>query len=293
MKSRALKGEAMGILFILPAFLCLLVFVLIPIVRSVYLSFFSWDMITSDPVFLGLRNFKDLFADATFFKALKQTFVYCILIIPVSMAGGLIAALCMAEERRVNVLFRSIFFSPRVTSMVAISAVWIYILHPQIGILNRVLGVFGVTPPIRWLNDTKTAIIGVALVAIWKSLAYCTILYLGGVQNVPREVMEAATVDGANALQKVWHIQLPLVSPTSFMLMILVTIDTLKMFTSINVMTGGGPAKSTMNLTTMLYGRAFGSFEFGYASAIGVILFAIILIVNAIQMRLEKYVNYD
>lgn len=249
-------------------------------------------MVTSDPVFIGLRNYKDLFSDSEFYQTLRQTLSYAGIIIPTTMILGFVLALMMSETSRINVVFRTIFFSPKVTSMVAISSVWLYIYHPQYGILNRLLQVVGIDP-VRWLNDTHSALFAISIVAIWRTLGFCTVVYLGGIQNISAEVLEAAEVDGASILRKIWHIKIPLVSPTSFMLLVLTTIDTLKMFTSIEVLTQGGPAHSTQNLTVMLYDYAFGQYQMGYASAISMVLFGLILTINLLQMMLEEKVVYD
>lgn len=289
---RSIRQDLNGYLFIFPAFFCLLVFVIYPIIRCGYLSFFNWDMVTSDPVFIGLRNYKDLFSDSEFYQTLRQTLSYAGIIIPTTMILGFVLALMMSETSRINVVFRTIFFSPKVTSMVAISSVWLYIYHPQYGILNRLLQVVGIDP-VRWLNDTHSALFAISIVAIWRTLGFCTVVYLGGIQNISAEVLEAAEVDGASILRKIWHIKIPLVSPTSFMLLVLTTIDTLKMFTSIEVLTQGGPAHSTQNLTVMLYDYAFGQYQMGYASAISMVLFGLILTINLLQMMLEEKVVYD
>lgn len=286
------KSEVVGLLFILPAFICLLAFVIWPIIQCGYLSFFHWNLGVSQPVFRGLDNYISLFTDSEIYQTLLQTLLYAVIVIPSALIIGLLLALLISDESRVNVVYRTIFFSPKVTSMVAISSVFLYIYHPQYGILNRVLGVLGISP-VRWLNDVKSALFSLAVIAVWRTLGFCTVIYLGGIQNISGDVLEAAQIDGVNSVQMVWHIKLPLISPTTFMLLILVTIDTLKMFTTINVMTGGGPAKSTQNLTVMLYQYAFQKYQMGYASAVSMVLFVIILVINLFQMRLEKKVVYD
>lgn len=145
----------------------------------------------------------------------------------------------------------------------------------------------------RWLNETASALPSIALITIWRMLGYSTVVYLGGIQNISEDVLEASTIDGANALQTVWHITVPLTSPTTFMLLILNSIEVLKMFTTINVMTDGGPAKATQNLVVMLYEYAFRRYQVGYASAIALVLFLLILIINLVQMACERFVSYD
>ncbi|MCI5956685.1 MAG: sugar ABC transporter permease, partial [Clostridiales bacterium] len=221
-----------------------------------------------------------------------RTVQYAIIVLPVTLILGFLLALMLKRSSKLNVVFRTMLFTPRVSSMVAISVVWLFIFNPQYGLLNSVLGLFGV-PPVRWLNETSSALPSIALITIWRMLGYSTVVYLGGIQNISEDVLEASTIDGANALQTVWHITVPLTSPTTFMLLILNSIEVLKMFTTINVMTDGGPAKATQNLVVMLYEYAFRRYQVGYASAIALVLFLLILIINLVQMACERFVSYD
>lgn len=286
-----LRSDLKAYLFILPSFVLVFVFVIVPIIRSAYLSFHSWDMVTAEPVFVGFRNYIDLFSENEIFQSIWRTFYYSIIVIPFSMIIGLALSLAMSSENRLNVFYRTIFFSPRVTSMVAISAVWLYIYHPQYGLLNRLLEIWGIAP-VRWLNDTNIALISLAVITIWKQIGFCTVVYLGGIQNIEKEVLEAAKVDGADRLKSLWYIKLPMISPTTFMLTILMTIDAFKVFTQIEVMTQGGPAQSTQNLVVMLYKYGFIKYSMGHASTVGMVLFGIILTINFIQMLYEKKVFY-
>lgn len=275
----------------MPASILLLVFVIYPLISSIYHSFFSWNLI-SQPKFIGMRNYASIFASREFFLSLRNTFLYAIIIIPSVLVVGFILAFLIQKPGKLNVLYRTVYFIPRVTSMVAMSSVWLFLYNPQYGLFNTILTKFGMTP-VRWLNETSTALISVAIIIIWKTIGYSTVLYLSGLQNIPQSVLEAAELDGVSGLKRIRYIDLPLVSPTSFMLLILITIDTLKLFTTIDVMTGGGPANSTENLVVMLYNFAFRKYQIGFASAISVILFILILVINLIQMRLEKNVVYD
>jgi multiple sugar transport system permease protein len=284
--------QKIGYLFILPAFFLIAVFQLYPLVRNLVLSFYSWDMVTSAPRFLGLGNYRELLADENFYQSLKVTVLYSLGFVPVSMAMGLGLSVLMTKKSRMNVLYRTVFFSPTVTSMVAMSAVWMFIYHPQYGSLNTLLGLFGMEP-VRWLNSPDTALLSLVIMNIWKRFGFCTVVYLSALLNVSGEIQEAATIDGASSFQIFWRIKLPMVSPSTFMLVIMMTIESFQVFTQINVMTGGGPNFSTTNLVTYLYKQAFDQFRVGYGSAIAVVLLAVILLVNLIQMRFEKYVHYD
>lgn len=290
--TRKRAGEnAIGYLFILPSTILLLSFVIYPLLAGIYNSFMSWNLITNAK-FVGLRNYAELFTSDELWKSILNTFIYALIIIPTTLVFGFIFAFLIKKKSRVNVIYRTIYFIPRVTSMVAMSSVWLFLYNPQYGFFNNVLSIFGI-PPVRWLNDPGTALPSVAVIIIWITVGYATVLFISGLQNIPASVIEAAELDGATGIRRIISIDLPLVSPTTFMLLILITIESLQIFTTIDVMTQGGPANSTQNLVVMLYRYAFQKYQIGYASAVSVILFVLILAVNMVQMRFEKEVVYD
>lgn len=286
-----LAKELKGVAWTLPALIFLILFTLYPMINAIITSFYNWNL-TGRKKYIGFYNYSKLFGNAEVYETIWHTLQYAIIVLPATLILGFLLALMLRRPSKLNVVFRTMLFTPRVSSMVAISVVWLFILNPQYGLLNSFLGLFGIAP-VRWLNETSTALPSLAAITIWRMLGYSTVVYLGGIQNISEDVLEASTIDGANTLQTVWHITVPLVSPTTFMLLILNSIEVLKMFTTINVMTDGGPAKSTQNLVVMLYEYAFRRYQLGYASAIAVVLFLLILLINLIQMALERYVNYD
>lgn len=286
-----LAKELKGVAWTLPALIFLILFTLYPMINAIITSFYNWNL-TGRKKYIGFYNYSKLFGNAEVYETIWHTLQYAIIVLPATLILGFLLALMLRRPSKLNVVFRTMLFTPRVSSMVAISVVWLFILNPQYGLLNSFLGLFGIAP-VRWLNETSTALPSLAAITIWRMLGYSTVVYLGGIQNISEDVLEASTIDGANPLQTVWHITVPLVSPTTFMLLILNSIEVLKMFTTINVMTDGGPAKSTQNLVVMLYEYAFRRYQLGYASAIAVVLFLLILLINLIQMALERYVNYD
>lgn len=288
---RLLMHEVKGVAWTLPALSFLLLFTLYPMVNAVITSFYNWNL-TGRKKYIGLYNYKKLLNSPEIWDSIGRTVQYVIYILPATLILGFVLALLLKKASKLNVVFRTLLFTPRVSSMVAISMVWIFIYNPQYGLLNSILGFFGIAP-IRWLNTPETALPSLCIIAIWRMLGYSAVVYLGGIQNISEEVLEASTIDGANAIQTVWHITLPLTTPTAFMLMILNTIEILKMFTTINVMTQGGPAMSTTNLVVMLYEYAFRRYQVGYASAIALVLFILILAINLLQMALERFVSYD
>lgn len=289
--NKLIRNELTGFAFILPALVPLVVFVLYPIVRSLVLGFFSYNM-TTTMKFIGWKNYTKLFSDKEIWMAIFTSIKYVLVVLPFTLIGGFIIGLLISKSTRPNILLRTIYFAPHVTSMVAMSSVWLFIFHPQYGALNSILEFFG-HAPVRWLNQTSTAFWCICFVTIWRMLGYDTLVFIGGIQNISDDVLEASTIDGASNFQKIVHIIFPLVSPTSFMLLILNTITVMKMFTVINVLTDGGPANSTQNLVIMLQDYAFNRFQIGYASAISNVLFILILIIHFIQRGLEKKVQYD
>lgn len=288
---KRLAQEAKGVAWTLPALTFLVMFTLYPMVNAIITSFYNWNL-TGRKKYIGGYNYQKLFSDPEIYETIWRTLQYAIIVLPATLIFGFILALLLKKSTKINVLFRTLLFTPRVSSMVAISVVWLFIYDPQYGLLNSVFGLFGIAP-IRWLNDPALALPSLSIITIWRMLGYSTVVFLGGIQNISEDVLEASTIDGANPLQTVWHITIPLVSPTTFMLLILNTIEVLKMFTTINVMTDGGPAKATQNLVVMLYEYAFRRYQLGYASTIAVVLFVLILAVNLLQMALERFVNYD
>jgi len=249
-------------------------------------------MLTSDPVFVGTRNYRDLMDSREFIQSFLNMFKYVVIILPSTMILGFLLALLMNMPIKLKGFYRTVFFSPNITSMVAVSAVWMFIYHPQYGVFNGILRYFEL-PAVRWLNDPDTALFSVSVISIWRMLGFTSVVYLGGLTNISGEIIEAARIDGVGRLQMTLRIRIPLVSSTSFMLLLLLTIDSLKMFTAIDIMTGGGPANSTKNLAVMMIRYAFREYRMGYACAIAVVLFLTIFLVNIIQMQFERAVFYD
>ena len=288
---KTMRNEVKGILFVLPALILLVIFCIYPMIYAVRTSFFSWNM-TSEMKYVGFKNYTKFFTNRTAMKALGTTFKYVLYILPSSLIIGFLLALLVNKPHKTQIVARTLIFIPHIASIVAICAVWKFIYNPQYGILNSILKTLGI-PARRWLNDVGIALVSISFVSVWRQAGYNMIIFLGGIQSISSEVIEAATIDGANKRQTVWHIMLPLVMPTGFMLMILNTISIFKMYTLIENLTEGGPAKSTQNLVYLIQSTAFNDYSLGYAFAMSVILFMIILLINMIQMSLEKYVTYD
>lgn len=280
-----------GFLFLLPSFVHLLIFLLTPIVFAVYLSVHDWEIIVPDKPFVGAGNYVEMFRDPLFWNALKNTLLYS-LNVPLGMAVALgVAVLLNRRLAGVNVL-RTLFFLPSVSSFVAIALVWRLLYEPQIGLANFLLDLAGL-PKSPWLNSPQTAMLAIVLMSIWLGLGYQMVVFLAGLQSIPATYYEAAMIDGASGWQRFRTITLPLLQPTTFFILVTSLIGSFQVFTAIYVMTGGGPARSTDVVVHHIYQAAWANLRMGYASAMSMVLFVIIMIATWLQFRLlGKQVDY-
>jgi len=287
-KHRAAARSALT--FLAPSLLHLTVFIFTPIVFSAYLSVHRWDIVVADKPYVGAGNFAEIFGDAAFWGALRNTFLYT-LHVPVSMAIALAIALMMHQRLRGIGFLRTICFLPSVTSLVAVALVWMWIYHPSFGIANFLLGFAGVSP-LPWLNSTQTAMVSVMIFSIW--LGYQMVIFLAGLQGIPEEFYEAARIDGATRWQLFHRVILPLLQPTTFFILVTSVIGSFQVFTSIYIMTAGGPVGSTDVIVYHIYQAAWEQLRMGYASAMSWILFVIVMIATWIQFRwLGRAVEYS
>jgi len=276
----------------LPALIGLFVFRLGPIVFAFFMSFTHWD-IFSPPQWIGFSNYVEMFSDSTFWEMLKNTFIFSGIYVPAVMAMGLFLAVLVNRKMPGITSFRAIFFSPVVTSAVAIGLVWGWLLSPKYGLLNNFLQLFGINGP-SWLGDSKWALMSIAFVMTWKMAGYYMILFLAGLQDIPRTIYEASKIDGATPRQAFWHITLPLLSPTTFFVLIMAIIDSFRNFQIIYTMTRGGPGTSSTTLVYGIYQNAFVFYRMGYASAMAYILLAIVGGITLVNFYLKKrWVKYQ
>ena len=273
--------------YVLPALAIVGTFVVFPIGFSLYLSLLSWDFIRPTPVFVGLANYARLLAAPDIRRAMIHTVVYTAGTVPLSALLGLGVAALLNRPMRARGLFRTAFFAPTVTSTVAMSVVWTWIYHPQVGLMNTLLRAVGL-PPLGWLTDPRTALLALVVMSAWKGLGYDMVLFLGGLQGIPPELDDAAAIDGATRAQAFWRVTVPLLAPTTLFVVIVSTVDAIQVFTQVSVMTQGGPAGATDVMVYSLWRHAFQTFEMGYASALAWVVFLILLVLTAGQMRLFK-----
>ncbi|MBI5877303.1 MAG: sugar ABC transporter permease [Chloroflexi bacterium] len=279
--------------FLLPSFIVLSVFIYYPVVYAFGLSFQRWRLLRGPAAFIGLGNYEFLFSSEEFWQALWNTFYFALGSIPTGMAVALLIALLLNRPLRGLALYRTAYFVPTITSLVAVSVVWMWIYHPDVGLMNYFLQSVGL-PGVRWLNEPGSAMPALILLGIWRGMGYNVIIYLAGLQNIPQHLYEAAQIDGANRWQLFRYITWPMLTPTSFLILIVAVINSFQSFTQVHVMTQGGPLGSTTVIVYYLYQQAFQQFNMGYGSAIAMVLFGIILILTLIQTKmLGSRVHYQ
>lgn len=272
-----------GYLFILPNFLGLLCFTLIPILMSLFFSFTNYDVI-SQMSFIGVKNYVDLFSDRRFISALLNTLYFCVLTVPAGVVLSLLLEVLLNRKIRGISIFRTMVFIPVITSMVAVSLVWSMLYEDNAGLLNTLLQSIGL-PRVHWLTDTGTAMISIAIMSIWKGLGYNMTIFLAGLQGVPAELYEAARIDGANGVHCFFKITLPSISPTIYFVSLMSMISGLQTFDQISIMTNGGPIDSTRTVAMYLYDYGFKFYKMGYACAAAYVLFLLVFVLSLIQNR--------
>lgn len=279
-------------LFVFPALTVLFVFVYWPVIYSVWLSLHRWDWLLPEPKFVGVENFNVLLNSAQFQAALWRTTLFTLVSVPPSLAIALVVAVQIAPPTRANRIFRSIYFMPTVMSAVAIGVVFDWMMSTEIGIFNRVLRGFGL-PSVRWLTDPDLALYSIAIVEVWKQFGYAVVIYAAGLQAIPSALYEAARIDGASPRRQFWDITVPLVMPTTFFLLILSVINGFQVYTFVEVMTEGGPARATEVILYYLVRVGFDTANVGQGSAVALILFAILLGITLLKMTtLGRRVHY-
>jgi len=281
-----------GWLFIAPAITLIAVFFFLPVGASLLLSITDFDLYAvanpSNVRIVGTRNYTDLLQNPTFWLALKNTFYFALVGGPLTVATSLGAALLVnAKAVRFKTFFRTIYFLPFVTTLVAVAIVWRYLYHPQYGFLNYALGAVGIHP-IDWLGDPKWAMPAIILLAVWKNFGYNMLIFIAGLQSVPEDLYEAAALDGAGAVRQFWHVTLPNLAPTFFFVGVVTMIGYFQLFAEPYVMTTGGPLGATTSLVLFMYEEGFRWWRLGVAASIAFLLFLIILVWTAIQLRLER-----
>jgi multiple sugar transport system permease protein len=290
---RTLRQNILGYLWISPWLLGFLFFTFGPMLASLGFSFTNYRVI-NEARWIGLENYHyALFEDNLFWNSLAITFYFMLVSVPLGLLGSLLLAILLNQRLRGETLFRTFFFLPSLTPLVAAAILWIWILHPEVGLLNYLLSLVGIDGP-PWLGSSRWAMPSIIIITLWTSIGGGRmIIFLAGLQGVPQELYEAAVIDGAGEWAKFRYITIPMISPAIFFNLVLGIIGALQVFTTAYVTTRGGPGRATWFFALHIYTNAFEYFDMGYASTLSLILFVILLIFTIIQMRIsDKWVYY-
>ena len=282
---KSLRESLVAYSFIAPNFIGFCVFTLVPMCIAIGLSFCSWDGV--HPVeFVGLSNYLALLGDKTFKHSFVNTIVYAVGTVPLTLVCSLGLAMLLNQNVKCRNFFRTVSFFPYVASLVAVAAVWNCIFSPSIGPVNMLLAKLGVENLPRWAAGKDTAMLTVILFSVWKNMGYYMVIYLAGLQGTNPELEEAAELDGANKWQIFWNVTLPQLRPTTFFVVIMLTIASFKVFDQMYMITQGGPGDATNTLVYYIYNVAFvNTPKYGYASAVAMVLFALVLVVTLVQFK--------
>ncbi|KGE17902.1 sugar ABC transporter permease [Paenibacillus wynnii] len=289
------QGETLaGFLFVGPMLIGVIILVLIPIIATLVLGFADWNFVQGfDGIrWVGFQNFINLFQDEMFIRSVRNNFIF-LLTVPIYMLVSMVLAVLIDRYVYFKGFFKIAYFVPYVSMTVAVAVVWQVLFQPSYGPINEMLKAVGITDPPKWIADPNFALISIMMISIWISIGFNMIIYIAGLQSIPKDLYEAADIDGANAWTKFRRITFPLLSPTSFFLLVTGIIATFKVFDIIAVMTQGGPIGSTTMMVWYLYDTAFVNLKVGYASSIAVVLFIFVLLITLGQwIAQKKWVNY-
>ena len=274
-------------LYLIPVMILFILFVFWPFVKTIQLSFARTTPLGQVAQYIGLDNYKNIFTDGTFLNSLVTTLKFSVMRVILSIAIGFVLAIISTEKIRAKGFFRTVYALPMAISAAAASVVFMFIFHSSLGILNKALGTH-----IGWLTDKKYALIAVTIVSVWMAIGMNFIYLTAAIQSVPAELYESVALDGANFFQKHRHVTIPSISPTLFFLLIINVINSVQAYAEFKMMTQGGPAESTNVIVYEIYQEAFINSRFGVACSESVILFVILIILTALQFRLEKKVTY-
>ena len=286
LKNLLYKDSVWAFVLLMPNFICFLMFLLIPLVASFILSFTQWDLMT--PIQrVGFANYVELFKDETFLKSLGNTIYFTFVSVPIGITISLFLAMGLNQCIKGMKIYRATYFFPVIASMVAVALVWSWIYNPEFGLFNYFLSMIGIRGP-KWLVSNEWAMPSIIITAIWKGLGFNMLLFLAGLQGIPKTYYEVADIDGATWPHKFFYITLPLLSHVILFVVIISIINSFQVFDFVYLMTYGGPSRSTSVLVFYLYQNAFRYFRMGYASAIAYAIFFMILVFTLTQFLLQK-----
>ncbi|MGV9798559.1 carbohydrate ABC transporter permease [Mycobacterium sp. NPDC003449] len=279
--------------FALPNIAVIVVFGLYPAAYNAVLSFMDWDLIGPTPKFAGLDNYVWIFTSSEFANILRVTAIFTVCVVGTTMTLGLLLAQLLNQRLVGRNMVRTAAFAPHVLSGAAVAMIWAFIFDPGFGLARAAFEVLGAKAP-PWLTSSSHALIALIIVYVWKGIGFCAIVYLAALQNLPRDLYEAATIDGAGPLRQFWDLTLPMLSPTTFFLLVVSIIDTTQAFDVIAVLTGGGPGTATTTLSWFIYEEGLQNFNVGRAAAGAMVLFVALLVLTGLQRRfIEAKVHYQ
>lgn len=281
--SRKKKEALQGIIYVLPSFILIMAFCIIPIFMSGYFSFTSYNIMTP-PKFVGLENYERVFQDGYVADAAKNTLLYVLMTVPAQTILSLVFAAFLAYkmQNKTGGFLRSVMFIPVIASAVTAGTIWRIILNTEGGLLNNILNFFHLDS-VNWLGSTKTALISICIVAVWKNVGYFLVIYYAGIIGISKDLYEAAKVDGATSIQQFFKITLPMLKPITYLVVTLGIIWSFQVFDLAYLMTGGGPGRATVTLVMGIYNAAFKQYKMGYACAMAMLLLLIVVIINVIE----------
>ncbi len=280
-----------GLWYLFPALLVLGVFWVIPLFMVFGYSFFHF-IYGTHPHFVGFSQYQQLFASGLFWQSVRTTLIFAVCVVIGGSTISLVFAVLLFRGIRAVGLFRALYFLPYVMPVVATSTVWLWMYQPSVGVIDRILSLMGLPGNIGWVNEPRLALISLIVYTIWFSFGFTMLLFMAGLTNVSRELLEAAEVDGASPWRQFWSITWPLLSPTTLFVVIINTINAFQTFTQIYALTRGGPVNSTTTLTYLIYETAFNYFHFGGASATAVVFFLLILALTGFQFWVSRKAVY-
>jgi len=298
-RKNGLKNQTSAVPFLLPSFIGLIIFSLLPIVISFFLSLTDWNGIDSLNLnvflkdhFIGFQNYVKILTGGEFFRVLGNTLYFIVLYIPLMLIFSLLIAWLMNKNYKGVSLFRILTYIPVLSSWIAASLIWKWVLAPKFGIANNMLSIIGISGP-AWLQSEQWAMPSIVLVSVWKDTGFFGLILLSGLQGIDKTYYEAAAIDGANSWQQFWKITLPLLSPSIFFVLIISLINSFQLFPQVMIMTDGGPNGATQVMVERIYKYGFKYYEMGYASAFSWLLFVIIFALTNLQMKMQKnWVHY-
>ena len=280
------KQDRMGRLFVAPPVILFLLFTLLPMIMAIGLSFTKYDVI-NPPRLVGLANFRKMIKDEFFWIALKNTCVYTVMYVPAGLLLSLGAAMFLNADQKMVGLFRTLFYLPVLSSTVATATLWFWILNPQLGLLNGILELFGISGK-AWLYDSKLAMFSIVLMSLWAGFGGNMMIFLAGLKGIPPIYYEAAKIEGASKWQMFTKITMPSITKTTFLVSTMLIIGTFQVFDQAFVLTKGGPGNATITIVYYIYINGFKNLDMGYASSISLVLFAIILVMTVINSKINK-----